>query len=107
MVRTYTCNWYHWYTCTYVYPWYTCTYVPYGTYICTHVQYTCTYHGTYVLIMLCHKYVRTTLCHISTYVRTYHFGTYVQVYVHVYTCTYRDTFNGDTNHHWLLLLVDP
>ena len=59
------------------------------------------YHGTYV------RTCDITLCHISMYVRTYHFGTYVQVYVHVYTCTYRDTFNGDTNHHWLLLLVDP
>ena len=26
------------------------TYVPYGTYICTHVQYTCTYHGTMVRV---------------------------------------------------------
>jgi hypothetical protein len=51
------------------------------------------YHGTYVLIMLC-TMVRT--CDIL-----------VRTFKCTYTCSTRDTFNGDTNHHWLLLLVDP
>ena len=32
---------------------------------------------------------------------------YTWTYVHMYVHVHRDTFNGDTNHHWLLLLVDP